>query len=125
MNQDCVPITKCPMTKQLNMLIQFSSNEDQKKALKEFINSMICGKPSAETVCCDNSEGKGGFFELFTFSNRIYDFQHNVLVHFVLLSECLTPSDCPNGGNNFVCHANKCECQSPKFLVADKCVGKL
>ena len=86
---------------------------------------MICGKPSAETVCCDNSKGKGGFFELFTFSNRIYDFQHNVLVHFVLLSECLTPSDCPNGGKNFVCHANKCECQSPKVMDGNKCVGML
>ena len=40
-------------------------------------------------------------------------------------SECITPSDCPNGGKDFVCNANKCECPSPKVLDGDKCVGKL
>ena len=91
---------------------------------------MSCGEPSAETVCCDNSEGKCGFFVLSTFFWQNTKFSKKYLGSFshwicILLSECLTPSDCPNGGNNFVCHANKCECQSPKFLEADKCVGKL
>ena len=43
----------------------------------------------------------------------------------IFFSECITPSDCPNGGKDFVCNANKCECQSPKVLDGDKCVGKL
>ena len=40
-------------------------------------------------------------------------------------SECITPSDCPAGGTNYICNANKCECPSPKLLYNNKCVGKL
>ena len=58
-------ISKCPFTKQLNMHIKFSSNEDEKKSLQQVINSMICGGSLAETVCCDIAEGKNSL--LFTF----------------------------------------------------------
>ena len=44
------------------MLIKFSSNEDEKKALQQVINSMICGGPLAETVCCDIAEGINSLF---------------------------------------------------------------
>ena len=46
------------------MLIKFSSNEDEKKALQQVINSMICGGALAETVCCDIAEGKNFLFYL-------------------------------------------------------------
>ena len=46
------------------MLIKFSSNEDEKKALQQVINSMICGGSLAETVCCDTAEGKNSWFYL-------------------------------------------------------------
>ena len=44
------------------MLIKFSSNEDEKKALQQVINSMICGGSLAETVCCDIAEGIKSLF---------------------------------------------------------------
>ena len=44
------------------MLIKFSSNEDEKKALQQVINSMICGGSLAETVCCDIAEGRNSLF---------------------------------------------------------------
>ena len=62
MNQECIAITKCPFTKQLNMLIKYSSNEDEKKALQQIINSMICGGALSETVCCDIAEGINSIF---------------------------------------------------------------
>ena len=42
-----------------------------------------------------------------------------------LHSACTTPSDCPDGGTNYQCNANQCEC--PGHLVEDveKCVGML
>ena len=45
-------------------------------------------------------------------------------IYILLLSECITSSDCPGGGTNFICNGNKCECQSPNVLEGDKCVGK-
>ena len=42
-----------------------------------------------------------------------------------LFLECITPSDCPAGGTNYVCNANKCDCPSSKVLEGDKCLGKL
>ena len=39
--------------------------------------------------------------------------------------ECITPSDCPAGGTNYVCNTNKCDCPSPKVLDGDRCVGML
>ena len=39
--------------------------------------------------------------------------------------ECITASDCPAGGTNYVCNANKCDCPSPKVLDGDRCVGML
>ena len=51
-----------------------------------------------------------------------YDFHHlNLLTSFV--SECLSPSDCPNGGTNYQCNANMCECPFPMVLDGDNCVG--
>ena len=39
-------------------------------------------------------------------------------------TECVAPEDCPNGGINFKCIANECECPNPFVLDADKkCVG--
>ena len=65
-NQECVATTSCPFTKQLNTLIQISSNEYQKNTLKEVIDSMACGDPSADTVCCDSTQGKISLFYLIT-----------------------------------------------------------
>ena len=43
-----------------------------------------------------------------------------------LFSECITHTDCPNGGKNYECNANECDCPSPKFLDDNKnCVGML
>ena len=39
--------------------------------------------------------------------------------------ECITSTDCPAGGTNYVCIANKCKCPSPMVLDGNKCVGKL
>ena len=58
MNQECIHNSKCPFTNHLNTLIKFSSNEDEIDAIQQIINSRICGGPLAETVCCDNKEGK-------------------------------------------------------------------
>ena len=41
------------------------------------------------------------------------------------LSECVEPKDCPNGGTNYKCNANLCECPSPLFLDNGNCVGML
>ena len=54
---ECIAMTKCSFTKQLNDLIKISSNEEDKKALKELMKSKTCGGPSAETVCCDITQG--------------------------------------------------------------------
>ena len=40
-------------------------------------------------------------------------------------AECIIPTDCPAGGTNYICNANKCECPSPKVLDGNKCVGQL
>ena len=37
--------------------------------------------------------------------------------------ECITSEDCPNGGKNFKCIANECECPSPFILDAEKCIA--
>ena len=39
--------------------------------------------------------------------------------------ECITHTDCPGGGNDYVCNSNKCECPHPKVLNSDNCVGML
>ena len=39
------------------------------------------------------------------------------------LTECVAPEDCPNGGMNFKCIANECECPNPFVLDGNKCVG--
>ena len=39
------------------------------------------------------------------------------------LTECVAPEDCPNGGINFKCIANECECPNPFVLDGNKCVG--
>ena len=39
------------------------------------------------------------------------------------LTECVVPEDCPNGGINFKCIANECECPNPFVLDGNKCVG--
>ena len=39
--------------------------------------------------------------------------------------ECIVSSDCPNGGTNYQCNSNLCECP-PQFVVDDdKCGGIL
>ena len=48
----------------------------------------------------------------------LYEYVSSVL-------ECITPSDCPDGGTNFQCNANLCECTYPMALDGDKCVGML
>ena len=58
MNQECVATAKCPFIEKLNTLINISTNEDEKKALNEVINSRKCGGPSEETVCCEIPQGK-------------------------------------------------------------------
>ena len=40
-------------------------------------------------------------------------------------TECIKHTDCPDGGSNYVCNANKCECPHPKVLDNDDCVGML
>ena len=47
-------MTKCPFTKLLDMAIKVSSNEDDKKAVQQLIDSKICGDPSQELICCDS-----------------------------------------------------------------------
>ena len=39
------------------------------------------------------------------------------------LSECIAHTDCPNGGSNYKCIANTCECLSPNLLDGNKCIG--
>ena len=43
----------------------------------------------------------------------------------IFFSECITNTDCPDGGDNYLCNANRCECPCPKILSGDKCVGML
>ena len=52
--------------------------------------------------------------------NLLYDYLELMISFFL---ECITPSDCPAGGTNYVCNANKCDCPSPYVLYGDKCVG--
>ena len=42
-----------------------------------------------------------------------------------LFSECVTSTDCHDGGMNFKCTDNKCECPIPWVLDGQKCVGTL
>ena len=58
LNQECVATAKCPFIEKLNTLINISTNEDEKNALNEVINSRKCGGPSEETVCCEIPQGK-------------------------------------------------------------------
>ena len=37
------------------------------------------------------------------------------------LSECIQSSDCPNGGQNYECNSNVCECASGFTLNGDVC----
>ena len=40
-------------------------------------------------------------------------------------SECAQASDCPNGGTNYECNSNVCQC-APNFVEdGDACVGML
>ena len=50
---------------------------------------------------------------------------YECLKSIIFLSECITSTDCPAGGTNYVCNTNKCDCPSPKVLDGDKCLGKL
>ena len=43
----------------------------------------------------------------------------------LLISECIAPTDCPNGGSDYQCNGNLCECQRPLVLLGNKCVGML
>ena len=84
-NQECIHNSKCPFTNHLNTLIKLSSNEDEIDAIKQIINSRICGGPLAETVCCDYKKGK-------TFSVRFNDHEvsgkiSNCLDHLTRLLE--------------------------------------
>ena len=38
-------------------------------------------------------------------------------------SECNNQTDCPNGGKNYICFDNSCQC--PLVLDGDNCVGML
>ena len=49
----------------------------------------------------------------------------DILLPYNFLSECVEPKDCPNGGTNYKCNANLCECPSPLFLDNGNCVGML
>ena len=41
----------------------------------------------------------------------------------IFSSECIQDSDCPNGGQNYVCNINVCNCKSGFVLDGDSCVG--
>ena len=43
----------------------------------------------------------------------------------IFFPECIASTDCPDGGKNYICNANNCECPIPKLLHGDKCVGML
>ena len=38
---------------------------------------------------------------------------------------CANPSDCPDGGTNYLCNNHVCECPSNLIEENDKCVGML
>ena len=65
-NQECIAITQCPFTKQLIASIKYSSNEDEKEAIQQFIKSRSCGGLLDETVCCDKTQGKNLLYNLMT-----------------------------------------------------------
>ena len=48
-----------------------------------------------------------------------------LLRYMVFFPECKTSTDCPDGGKNYICNNNSCECPIPKLLDGDKCVGML
>ena len=50
---------------------------------------------------------------------------YECLKSIIFLSECIASTDCPAGGTNYVCNANKCDCPSPMVLDGNKCVGML
>ena len=43
----------------------------------------------------------------------------------IFFPECKTSTDCPDGGKNYICTNNSCECPIPKLLDGHKCVGML
>ena len=59
------------------------------------------------------------FFDLTYHENISSDIKKLV----IFFTECITATDCPDGGNNYACNANNCECPFPKLLDGDKCVG--
>ena len=79
------------------------------------------------------------FLPVFVTSQRFSDKSgHNIpmadlltakITHFscadilILLSECLENYDCPNGGENYICKDNVCECVPGSILLGDSCVG--
>ena len=58
MNQECISIEKCPITKHMITSIKYSTNEEEKATMQQLINSRMCGEPLDETVCCDVIQGK-------------------------------------------------------------------
>ena len=57
-NQECISIEKCPITKHMITSIKYSTNEEEKETMQQLINSRMCGEPLDETVCCDVIQGK-------------------------------------------------------------------
>ena len=55
--------------------------------------------------------------------NQVKELCFSSLIIFFLVSECITQPDCPNGGTNYQCKSNLCQCLSPFYLDGIKCVA--
>ena len=80
-------------------------------AILAWVSYVFCETPGYS----DRVYGTHKFFNLCFLTSTISNF----------FPECITASDCPAGGTNYVCNANKCDCPSPKVLDGDRCVGML
>ena len=72
----------------------------------------------------ENSEFALDFLTFITLLKKI-NLLSDYLKVITFFLECITSTDCPAGGTNYVCSANECNCPMPKVLDGNKCVGKL
>ena len=59
------------------------------------------------------------FYNSFEIGRRTYFF------FMIYPLECINDYDCPNGGKNYICNDNTCECVPGSILLGYSCVGMM
>ena len=57
-NQKCIKVQECPSTNKMLEALKTIDDAKEKEKLISSIRSLICGRSTDRTVCCDNDNGE-------------------------------------------------------------------